>query len=99
MRWSAGESAVERLIEQGHIEQVRGAQADGGSWLERARRGLNAARAIAEAVPDSSIILSYDAARQACIALLAQQALRPTTAGGHYVIEEVIRAQFGDKSA
>ena len=28
-------------------------------------------------------------------AVLAQQGLRPTTAGGHYVIEEAIRAQFG----
>lgn len=95
MRWGAGEGMVERLIEQGRIEQVRGAQADGGSWLQRARRGLDAARAIAQVAPDSSIILSYDAARQACIALLAQQGLRPTTAGGHYAIEEVIRAQFG----
>jgi hypothetical protein len=95
MRWNAGEALVERLIGLGHIEQVSGAQADGGSWLERARRGLDAARAIAEAAPDSSIILSYDAARQACVALLAQQGLRPTTAGGHYVVEEVIRAQFG----
>jgi hypothetical protein len=29
------------------------------------------------------------------VALLAQQGLRPTTSGGHYAIEEVIRAQFG----
>lgn len=58
-------------------------------------RGIDAARIIAEAAPDSSIILAYDAARQACIALLAQQGLRPTTAGGHYAIEEAIRAQFG----
>jgi DNA-binding LacI/PurR family transcriptional regulator len=82
MRWSAGEATIEHLIEQGHIERVHGAQADGRSWLDRARRALNAARAIAESVPDSSIILSYDAARQACVALLAQQGLRPTTAGG-----------------
>ena len=95
MRWNAGEAAVERLIELGHVERVSGAQADGGSWLERAQRGLNAARAIAEVAPESSIILSYDAARQACVALLAQQGLRPTTAGGPYVIEEVMRAQFG----
>jgi hypothetical protein len=40
-------------------------------------------------------VLSYDAARQACVSLLAQQGLRPTTSGGHYAIEEVIRAQFG----
>lgn len=95
MRWSAGEAEVERLLDQGSIERVQGAQADGESWLERARRGLDAARIIAEASPDSSIILTYDAARQACIALLAQQGLRPTTSGGHYAVEEAIRAQFG----
>jgi HEPN domain-containing protein len=95
MRWSAGETEIERLLDQGSIERVQGAQADGESWLERARRGLDAARIVAEAAPDSSIILAYDAARQACVALLAQQSLRPTTSGGHYAIEEAIRAQFG----
>jgi hypothetical protein len=97
MRWSAGEAAVQRLLEQRHLERVHGAQADGASWLDRARRGLDAARIVAEAAPDSSVVLAYDAARQACVALLAQQGLRPTTAGGHYVIEEVIRAQFGTR--
>jgi HEPN domain-containing protein len=95
MRWSTGEAEVERLLGQESIERVRGAQADGESWLERARRGLDAARIIAAAAPDSSIILAYDAARQACVALLAQQGLRPTTSGGHYAVEEAIRAQFG----
>lgn len=96
MRWSAGETVVERLLEQGHIERLQGTQADGESWLQRARRSLDAAQIVAEAAPDSSIVLAYDAARQACVALLAQQGLRPTTAGGHYVIEEAIRAQFGN---
>jgi len=95
MRWSTGEAAVERLLAVGQVERVQGAQADGASWLDRARRGLQAARVIAETAPDSSVVLAYDAARQACVALLAQQGLRPTTAGGHYAVEEVIRAQFG----
>jgi hypothetical protein len=95
MRWNAGEAAVERLLAAGHIEQLHGAQADGESWLGRARRSLDAARILGESAPDSSVVLAYDAARQACVALLAQQGLRPTTAGGHYAIEEVIRAQFG----
>ena len=95
MRWSTGGAAVERLLAAGHIERVQGAQADGNSWLERARRSLDAARVLAESAPDSSVVLAYDAARQACVAVLAQQGLRPTTAGGHYVIEETIRAQFG----
>jgi hypothetical protein len=54
---------------------VQGAQADGWSWLDRARQALDAARLVAAAAPDSSIILAYDAARQACVALLAQQGL------------------------
>jgi HEPN domain-containing protein len=95
MRWSTGEATVERLVAAGHIERVQGAQADGDSWLERARRSLDAARVLAESAPDSSVVLAYDAARQACVGVLAQQGLRPTTAGGHYVIEETIRAQFG----
>jgi len=95
MRWSTGEATVERLVAAGHIERVQGAQADGDSWLGRARRSLDAARVLAESAPDSSVVLAYDAARQACVGVLAQQGLRPTTAGGHYVIEETIRAQFG----
>jgi len=90
MRWSTGEATVERLLAAGHIERIQGGQADGDSWLERARRSLEAARVLAESAPDSSVVLSYDAARQACVAVLAQQGLRPT-AGGHYAIEETIR--------
>jgi len=95
MRWSTGEAIVERLLGEGHLERVQGAQADGGSWLDRSRQALEAAQMVAATAPDSSIILAYDAARQACIALLAQQGLRPTTTGGHYAVEETIRAQFG----
>jgi len=95
MRWSSGEAAIEQLLADRHLERVQGAQADGGSWLDRARQTLDAARLIAEAAPDSSIVLSYDAARQACVALLAQQGLRPTTAGGHKAVDDAIRAQFG----
>ncbi len=94
MRWANGEAIVGQLLAKGHLERVQGAQADGWSWLDRARQALDAARLVA-AAPDSSIILAYDAARQACVALLARQGLRPTTAGGHYAVEEAIRAQFG----
>ncbi|MEV0401610.1 hypothetical protein [Actinoallomurus sp. NPDC050550] len=31
-----------------------------------------------------------------CTALLIQQGLRPTTRGGHLVVDEAMRAQFGD---
>jgi hypothetical protein len=95
MRWGAGEATIEQLLAQKHLERVQGAQADGGSWLDRARQSLDAARLIAQAAPDSSIILAYDAARQACVALLAQQGLRPTALGGHKAVDDAIRTQFG----
>lgn len=95
MRWGTGEAEVERLLALGHIEKVQGAQADGHSRLERARRSLDAARVLAESAPDNSVVLACDAARQACMAALAQQGLRPTTAGGHYAVEEIVRSQFG----
>jgi uncharacterized protein (UPF0332 family) len=95
MRWGAGEADIDELLAQGRLERVQGAQADGRSWLDKARQTLNAARLIARAAPDSSIVLAYDAARQACVALLAQQGLRPTTAGGHKAVDDAVRAQFG----
>lgn len=52
MHWSAGEATVEHLLSAGHLERVQGAQADGASWLDRARRGLEAARLLAESAPD-----------------------------------------------
>jgi hypothetical protein len=65
VRWNAGEATVERLLAAGHIERVQGAQADGESWLKRARRGLEAAQVLVESAPDSCVVLAYDAARQA----------------------------------
>ena len=43
---------------------------------------------IAETAPGSSVALVYDAAGRPA-SLLAQQGLRPTTAGGHYADRRV----------
>ena len=43
MRWAGGEATVERLLAEGHLERAQGAQADGGSWLDRVRQALEAA--------------------------------------------------------
>jgi hypothetical protein len=96
MRWTTGDQTIERLLQEGRIERVQGARADGTAWLERARRTVSAAGLIAGTNPDSAFALAYDSARQACTGLLVQQGLRPTTAGGHYCVEEACRAQFGD---
>jgi len=86
---------VERLLAEGRLQKITGAAAEGTDWVERAQRTLRTACGIADD-PDSTFLLSYDAARHACTAVPAHQGLRPTTAGGHYVVEEVLRAQFGE---
>jgi hypothetical protein len=64
--------------------------------LAQARRTAATATGLVAADAYSAYILAYDAARFACIALLAQQGLRATTSGGHYAVERTVRAQFGE---
>jgi len=94
-RWPQGASEVEQLLARRHLEKVRGARADGTPWLDKARRRLETAAAIAVDDPESAFILAYDAARFVGEALLAQQGLRPTQAGGHLAVSDAMRAQFG----
>jgi HEPN domain-containing protein len=95
-RWARGEVVVERLLGDGMLQQVHGAEASGQPWLDRAGRTLTAAASLADVEPASACTLAYDAARFACMALIAHQGLRPTTRGGHVAVEETVRAQFGD---
>lgn len=81
-RWPRGEAEIERLLGLGHLQTVTGAAADGQPLLDKANRTLATAASITSSDPDSALVLAYDAARYATTALLAQQGLRPTTAGG-----------------
>ena len=74
---------------------MTGAAADGGPLLEQARRRRPPRPGLSPAT-HSAYVLAYDSARFACIALFAQQGLRATTSGGHYAVEQAVRAQFGD---
>lgn len=95
-RWVRGEAEIEQLIAAGHLERVSGAQADGDPLLEKARKTAATAVKLISDDAYSAYVLAYDAARFACVALLAQQGLRATTNGGHYAVERAVRAQFGD---
>ncbi len=95
-RYPRGEAEIEQLITNKQLQQVIGGQANGVHLLQKASRTLVTAGQIADDDPDSAYVLAYDAARYAGTAILAQQGLRPTTSGGHYVIEVALRAQFGD---
>lgn len=94
-RWKRGESEVEALLASGELQKLTGAAANGERLLEKAAVTLTTARSAVETDPDSAFVLAYDSARQALTALLAHQGLRPTTKGGHYAVEQAVRAQFG----
>jgi hypothetical protein len=95
-RWARGEAEIEQLIARSELEPVAGAAADGAPLLDQARRTAATAAGLVSSDPYSAYVLADDAARFACIALLAQQGLRATTSGGHYAVEQSVRAQFGD---
>ncbi len=94
-RWKRGESDVEALLAAGELQKLTGAAANGERLVEKAAVTLTTARSAVETDPDSAFVLAYDAARQALTGLLAHQGLRPTTKGGHYAVEQAVRAQFG----
>ncbi len=95
-RWGIGATVVEELLKSRHLEAIVGSAANGDAWLDKADTTLDSARSLVEQDPSSAYVLGYDAARQACVGLLAQQGLRPTTAGGHYAVERTVVAQFRD---
>jgi uncharacterized protein (UPF0332 family) len=93
-RWGTGADKIQELLDAGDLQKVQGGEANGEPLLAKATRTLASAQALQAADADSSYTLAYDAARFACTALLAQQGLRPTTRGGHYAVEQAVRAQF-----
>jgi hypothetical protein len=94
--WAQGTARIDQLLQTGDLQRIQGTATDGAPMLDKARRTLASAAILRPDDPDNSYTLAYDAARFACTALLAQQGLRPTTRGGHYAVEQAVRAQFGD---
>lgn len=83
------------MIAAQELQQIRRGAAAGAGWSEKAVLTLASARQLADTDPHSALTLAYDAARLACMGVLACQALRPTTKGGHYAIQQAMRYQFG----
>src|SRR5260370_7540255 len=97
-RWQRGEAEVEQLLRHRELEQVTGATADGAPLLAQAGRTAATAASLVQADAYSAYVLAYDAARFACIALLAQQGLRATTSGGHPAVERTAKPHFSNPS-
>ncbi|RIJ78732.1 hypothetical protein D1871_01990 [Nakamurella silvestris] len=97
MTWETGRQVVLGAIEAGRLQRITGAAANSGPWLDVARTKLETARAIAGSDAVTALIVGYDAARHALVAILAQQGLRATVVGGHLVLQEVVTAQLGNR--
>jgi len=93
-RWRKGEEQVAHLIAQRHLQRVVGDPETISALLASARRHVESARRTADNDPEAAYSLAYDAARKSATALLAHQGLRPTTAGGHIAVVDVMRVQF-----
>lgn len=94
-RWTKGESDIAALIAASELQKLTGDAANGERLLKKAAVTVRTARSAIESDPDSAFVLAYDSARQALTAVLAHQGLRSTTRGGHYAVEQAVRAQFG----
>lgn len=93
-RWRKGEEQVIRLIEERHLQRLAPDSDTATSLLASVRRHIDSARRTVDGDPEAAYTVAYDAARKSAAALLAHQGLRPTTAGGHIAVVEVMRAQF-----
>lgn len=93
--WKSGRAEIAGLLERKRLERVSGDAADGTYLLAQAHKRLAGAHGARAVDHIGAYELAYDATRQAVTALLVQQGLRPTTAGGHTAIADAVDAQFG----
>lgn len=94
MSWDKGREVIEDLLHRGDLERVLGNEAEAGHLMAKARAHLRTAVAVASDDPEIAYDALYAAARKALTALLVQQGLRPTRAGGHEVTIEAATAQL-----
>lgn len=92
--WPTGIDTIQRLLAAGNLQKVAPSLDTATGFLQSAERHLASALAVGKDDPDGAYTLLYDAARKSLAAVLQAQGLRATSHGGHYAIDEAIRAQF-----
>jgi hypothetical protein len=98
MTWGQGRADVERLVAEGRLQRVPASPEQANFLLGQAEKHWRSAAAIADVDPPGAYQLAYDAARKALTAVLENQGLRPTAAGGHVVVYAAVRAQLDPPS-
>lgn len=97
MSWERGRADIERLLNDGELEQVTPSEDVANRLLADAQAHIGLATKGIKDDPSGALQLSYDASRKASAALLAVQGLRATTRGGHIAVIDAVRAQFNDR--
>jgi hypothetical protein len=97
-RWPIGETRIQSLIDQRKLQVVQPSPEHAELLMGQADRHLITARTILDDDPTGAFSMLYDAARKAITAVLAQQGLRPTVAGGHRVVEDALSAQLAQSA-
>lgn len=93
MRWNQGREAIEHQLADGHLQRVPPSREHADRLLSQAHRHLVSAEQTAAGDPEGAYALLYDAARKALLAILVNEGLRPTTAGGHLAAYHAVTAQ------
>ena len=95
MSWERGRAEIERLLDRGKLDRVVASSAVAERLMSDAAAHLRTAGNNIADDPVGALQLSYDAARKACVALLAVQGLRATGGdGAHVAVIDAARAQF-----
>lgn len=96
LMWNDGRAAVEKMIDDGQLERISASRDQAEQLVAESKVRLASARLVLESGDNSTAgIIAYDSARLALSAILANEGLRTTTAGGHYALFEAVSAQLG----
>jgi len=92
--WKRGQGEIAGYLDQGELDAVDASGELAARLIEDGERSIASARLILDTDPGGALTLAYDAARKAATSLLTAQGLRPTTKGGHRVVQDAVAAQF-----
>ena len=97
MTWSPGEQSIRAMLERRQLQQVPPNEQHAHQLLEQAQQSLAVAEfASSNGYLFNAVTEAWEAARKALTAPLTWQGLRPTTEGGHQVVIDAAKAQFGN---
>lgn len=94
-RWTQGRAEIDTAIAARQLERVPASRELANRDIALAESRADSAKLLLEAGDASgALTFAYDSARLALTAILANQGLRPTSAGGHLATQQAVLAQL-----